>query len=143
MARLTPTPAFALSPDEAASPEVSGEGSASDHVADRLAVPGGRGDTGLAQGRLLQLAGGGLGQLTGDDLHEPGYREVRHPGRAPVEQLHRIDRRAGRRHDIRLHLILTARAGHLDANHGRLGYRRMGAEHLIDLEARDVLAPPA
>ena len=42
-----------------------------------------------------------------------------------------------------LHLVLAARAGHLDADHRRFGDRGVGVEHLLDLEARDVLAAPA
>ena len=71
----------------------SAPGSTPDDVTDRVAVPGGRGDAGLAEGRLLQLARPGLGQLTGHDLHEAGRGELRHPGRAPVEQLHGVDGR--------------------------------------------------
>src|SRR3972149_1010098 len=105
-------------------------------VTDRLPVPGRRGDPGSPKVLLANLAGCRL---------VPGGAQPEgagHPARAPVEQVQRIGRGAGR-DDARLDLLLAASAGRPNADHRALGDRRMAVEHLLDLVGGDVLPSPA
>src|SRR3990172_8122449 len=119
----------------------SGVRSTGHDVADRLPIPGGRGDAGIAKVLLADLAGRRLLQGR-HELEKARHRGARHPADAPVEEFHRIRGRAGR-DDARLDLLLAAGAGGPDADHRALRHPRMGVEHLLDLVGGDVLPPPA
>src|SRR3972149_6957203 len=110
-------------------------------VTDRLPVPGRRGDPGSPKVLLANLAGCRLVQ-GGHELEKAGHRGAGHRARAPVEQVQRIGRGAGR-DEARLDLLLAASAGRPNADHRALGHRRMAVEHLLDLVGGDVLPPPA
>src|SRR5262249_7366979 len=128
-------------PDDGPSTIARSDGSASHDVTGSLAIPCIPARAPTAELFLLQLAGRRLRQRV-EELHEARHREPRHPLLAVVEQRLGSEPLPRLEHHAPLDLVLTALVGRLDGHHGALRDERMGADDLLDLEGRDVLAAP-
>src|ERR1700735_2142663 len=111
-----------------------------DDVSVAFSVPGAGSDTSGAKDILADPADDGLWEFV-DDLHVSRYIEVRHPGRAEVEQLGAIQCGVRSDRDTQQDVVLTEVAGHTDSR--SLEHRRMVRHNCLDFDGRDVLAAAA
>src|SRR5436305_1752910 len=105
-----------------------------------IGVPGRWSHT-LGPQLALQHAAHRAARELGPELDVPGQGEVRELVDAPAEQLLLSERRPFLHRRRHLEIVLGELAGH--GMHGHVGQRSVADEDALDLEAGDVLAPPA